>query len=184
MAFTSFCSENYLKAFTPLNNNIDVKDILPHLQLAEEIWARELIGNDLYVDLKTKFIAQTLSAIEIDLVGLLQPMIAYRCTFEAIPFLSTKMRNGGIVKLKGDNFDAAPLSEVKYLRDELANRSEYYATRIAQFLCDNRNQFPLYAWSMDNNPSPNVSTDWDSDIYLDNPVNPKNIYYYGKGTYN
>jgi hypothetical protein len=180
MAYTSFCSESYLKSFTPLNNNIDVNDILPHLQLAEEIWTRELLGNDLFQDLKTKFIAQTLSAIEIELVNLLKPMIAYRCAFEAIPFLSTKMRNGGVVKLKGENFDAAPLSEVKYLRDELANRSEYYATRIAQFMCDNSNEFPLYAWSNDNNPSPNNSPDYDSDIWVDEPYYMKNYKYYGK----
>jgi hypothetical protein len=180
MAFVSFCSENYLKEFTPMNNNIDVKDILPHLQLAEEIWARELLGNDFYVDLKAKFIAQTLAGLEIDLVALLKPMIAYRCAFEAIPFLSTKMRNGGIVKLKGDNFDAAPLTEVKYLRDELANRSEYYATRISQFLCDNASIFPLYRWAMDNNPSPNNTSDWDSDVYLEDPYYLKNYKYYGK----
>lgn len=179
MAFQSFVTENYLKSFTPLNNNIDVNDILPHLQLSEEIWARELLGNDLYQDLKTKFIAQTLDVLEASLVTLLKPMIAYRCAFEAIPFLSVKIRNSGVVKLNGDNYDAAGLNEVKYLRDELANRSEYYATRIAQFLCDNSSDFPLYKWSTANNPSPNPSMDYDSDVFLDNPVSSKNRYFYG-----
>ena len=179
MAFQSFVTENYLKSFTPLNGNIDVSDILPHLQLSEEIWARELLGNDLYQDLKTKFIDQTLTTLEADLVTLLKPMISYRCAWEAIPFLSTKIRNSGVVKLSGDNYDAASLNEVKYLRDELANRSEYYATRVSKFLCDNGSDFPLYKWSNENNPSPNTSSDWDSDIYIDNPVDPKTRYYYG-----
>jgi hypothetical protein len=168
MAFTSFVTQDYLKSFTPLNNNIDVADILPHLQISEEIWTRELLGNDLYQDLKTKFIDQTLSNIEIILVTLMKPLIAYRCAYEAIPFLSTKIRNSGVVKLSGDNYDAAALNEVKYLRDELANRSEYYATRISHYICENSADFPLYKFTDSNNPSPNNDMDYDSDVFIEN----------------
>ena len=52
MAFQSFVSESFLKEFTPLNVNIDITELTPHLQSTELVWTRELLGRPLYDDLK------------------------------------------------------------------------------------------------------------------------------------
>jgi len=181
MAFISFISETYLKTFAPINNNVDINDLTPHLESTELMFTRELLGKDVYDDLKTKFIAQTLNLIETDLVVILKEAIAYRCAEQAIPFIATKIRNSGVVKLTGENYQAAALVDVKYLRSELANKAEFYEQRVVNYICNYKASFPLYAWSNKNDPSPNMSTPYDSDIAFDHDTNTdlRKRYWYG-----
>jgi hypothetical protein len=166
MAFTSFVSETFLKSFTPLNQNIDSNDLVSHLQAFELMNLQEILGRDLYNDLKTKFIDQTLSQIEIDLVNLMKNAIAYGAASMALPFMSLKLRNVGVTKLKGDNFDSADLADIKYLRNELDNRTQFFMQRIINFICLNRPDFPLYNWSLHNDPSPSAAqTTYNSEIW-------------------
>ena len=143
-SFQSFVSEAYLKSFTPISQNIDVSEITPHLEITELIWTREILGKNLYDDLRTKFIAQTLSADEITLIALVKNHISYRAAAEAIPFLSTKIRNKGVMELNGDNEQPASLKKVQWLQDELKNKAEYFETRVIDYLCLHSGKFPLY----------------------------------------
>ena len=182
MSFIPFTSEEYLKQFTPLNKNIDITEIIPHIESTELIYTREILGNDLYNDLKTKFIAQTLSNIEIELVTILKQHIAYRATCEALPFISTKIKNSGVVKLKGDNYDAASLNDIKFLLNSLENRAEYFETRAKEFICQYQKDFPLYKFSNTNLPNPiGDTTSFDCGIYLGDADDDlkRNRYYYG-----
>jgi len=182
MDFISFVSEAYLIDFTPLNGNIDAKELLPHLQYTELNYVREIVGKWLYDDLKAKFIAQTLNSDEITLVSMLKETIAYRCAEQALPFLSMKIRNSGAVKLTGSNFQPATTADMKYLGQTLKQRAEYFEERINQYLCDNSDLFPLYKFSIKNNPSPNVNIGFSNlGIYLGSDVDLKrNRYLYGE----
>lgn len=166
MAFVSFVSLDYLTKFTPISKNIDVDDINNHLESCELVWTREILGKNLYDDLKTKFINQTLNADEITLVALLKNHICYRTAEMAIPFLNVRIKNKGAVKLKGDYEEPAGLNDMKYLREELKNRAEYFEMEVKNYLCKYNNLFPLY---LSNNQliNPIASSSYDSDIYLE-----------------
>ena len=186
MAFQSFVSLEYLSSFTPISRNIDVNEITPHLQSTELMWSRELIGKNLYDDLKDKFSAQTLNNDEVVLVGYLKQHIAYRASEMAIPFLNIKIKSKGAVKLKGDYEEPASLGDMKYLREELKNRAEYYEQLIKTYLCKNSSLFPLYLGTNDL-IEPITSTSYDSDIYLDDYYDDyvkRNKYYYGNSAGN
>lgn len=182
MTFIPFTSQEYLTDFTPLSKNIDVTEIFPHVESTELIYTREILGGDLYNDLKTKFIAQTLVDNEIELVNLLKQHIAYRSAAESLPFIATKIKNSGVVKLKGDNFDAASLKDIQYLQNTLETRAEYYETRVKEFICLYQSDFPLYKFSNTNLPNPSGDiTGWDCGVYLgegDDTIK-MNRYYYG-----
>lgn len=172
MAFQSFVSEQYLKAFTPISANVDVSELISQLEVVELMWTREITGLQLYDELKTKFIAQTLSANEITLVGYLKQHIAYRAAAEAIPFLNVKMVAKGPTKLRGEFSDPASLKDVMWLQSSLMNRAEYFEERCKAYLCNNSPSFPLYL-TADNELDiiANQDSSWDSDIYLDTPPN-------------
>jgi len=167
MTFQSFCTQAYLKSFTPINGNVDVNELDSHLEATELIYTRELIGKNLYDDIKTKFIAQILSPDEIILVGFLKQHIAYRTTYEAIPFLNVKMVAKGPSKLRGEFSEPASLKDVQWLQSSLGNRAEYFEQRIVDYLCLNGNLFPLYSTSDDVTGILLTNTNqFDSDIYL------------------
>jgi hypothetical protein len=172
MAFQSFVSEAYLKAFTPISSNVDVSELVNHLEAVELMWTREITGLQLYDDLKAKFITQTLSAHEITLVEYLKQHIAYRTSAEAIPFMNVKMVAKGPSKLRGEFSDPASIKDVQWLQSSLMNRAEYFEERCKNYLCKNSPLFPLYL-TTDNELGiiANQDSAWDSDIYLDTPSN-------------
>jgi len=60
-----FITEEWIKANTPLTQNIDAKDISVWTAVNAENWVRKIIGTHFFNDLLTKYNAQTLSSNEI-----------------------------------------------------------------------------------------------------------------------
>ena len=175
-------NQSYLKSFTPLNNNIDVSEVANHIETAQLIYTREILGKNLYDDLDAKIIAASFSSAEGELIDILKQGIAYRASEIAIPFLSIKIKSKGAVRLRDEFAEPASLEDMKYIRHELKNRAEYYETRAKDYLCLYPSEFPL--WLKSGNPKqeiyPNLGQSYDSDIYLDNIDNiRRNRYYYG-----
>jgi hypothetical protein len=168
--FTSWITQSYLKQLTPINTNVDVSEVASHIETCQIIHTREILGKNLYDDLNTKFINNTLNTIETELFEIIKQSIAYRSSEIAIPFLHIKIRNKGVVKLRDEYAEAASLEDMKYLRSELKNRAEYFEKRIQEFLCQFSIDFPLY--TQDTNPHnqiyPNHNEPYDADFYLEN----------------
>jgi hypothetical protein len=180
-------TQSYLKSLTPINNNVDVTEVSSHIETAQLIYTRELLGKLLYDDLDTKIKSNTLSTIETELVDIIKQSIAYRSAEIALPFLSFKIRNKGAVKLRDEFADPVSLDEMKYLKNELSNRAEYFEKRVQDFLCEYSTDFPLWLKSKDANGNkqqiyPNMNNPYDSDIYLEDKEywdRKRNRYYYG-----
>jgi hypothetical protein len=176
-------TQSYLKSFTPLNNNIDVSEVANHIETAQLIYTREILGKNLYDDLDAKIIAASFSTAEGELIDILKQGIAYRASEIAVPFLSIKLRSKGAVRLRDEFAEPASLEDMKYIRHELKNRAEYYETRAKDYLCLYPSEFPL--WLKSGNPKqeiyPNLDQSYDSDIYLDGGSAElrRNRYYYG-----
>ena len=183
-AYTPWITQQYLKTITPISTNIDVNEIANHIETATYINIRELLGKNLYEDINTKFVSGTFSAIETELFDILKQTLAYRATWLAIPFLGIKIRSKGVVRLNDEFAQSASLDDMKYLRNELNNRSEYFENRVQEFLCQFSVDFPLY--TNDTNPRnqiyPNFNNPYDSDVYIDTRDREnirRNRYFYG-----
>lgn len=177
-------TQAYLKSLTPISANVDVSEVSNHIETAQLIHTREILGKNLYDDINTKFSAGTLNAKETELFEILKQSIAYRSAEIAIPFLGIKIRNKGVVRMQDEFSQPASLDELKYLRHELANRSEYFEKRALDFLIQFNNDFPLYM--SDTNPHnqiyPNFNSPFDSDVYLEGQDEwnlRRNKYFYG-----
>lgn len=186
MSYNPWINNFYLKSITPINNNIDITEVANHIETAQLLYTRELLGKLLYDDLNTKFVSGTFSSRENDLFELCKPGIAYRAAELAIPFLGIKVRNKGIVRLNDEYASPASIDDIKYLRHELKNRAEYFEQQIQNYLYEYSEDFDL--WTASKNPQgqeqliyPTALTSWDSDIYYDNmDMNlRKRRYYYG-----
>jgi len=180
-------TQSYLKTLTPINNNVDVNDVQPHIETAQLIYTRELLGKLFYDYLDDKFINNTFSTKEAELFDIIKQSIAYRSAEIALPFLSIKVRNKGTVRLNDEFAQPASLEEMKYLRHELKNRSEYFEKRVLEFLCQYSVDFPLWTAGQDANGNrqqihPNYNNPYDSDIYLEDKDSwelKRNKYFYG-----
>lgn len=184
MATYIWITQQYIKTFTPINQNVDSSDIAPHIETAQLINTREILGKNLYDDLEAKQIANTLTPIEEELVEIVKQALAYRSAEIAIPFLSIKIRNKGTVRMRDEFAEPASVEEMKYLRSALADRAEYFEKRAMAFLCQFSTDFPLYTndTTPHNQIYPNHNNPFDSDIYLggDNDIDlNRGRYLYG-----
>lgn len=179
----NWITQQYLKTFTPINMNVDISEVASHIETAQLIHTREILGKNLYDDLNTKIKNATLNAKETELVDILKQALAYRSAEIAIPFLSMKIRNKGLVKMRDEFAEPVSLDDMKYIRHELANRAEYFEKRAKDFLCQFNTDFPLYTASTTprNQIYPNYNLPYDSDVYLDEEAYnlKRNRYWYG-----
>jgi hypothetical protein len=157
----SFITEKFLKEGTPISSNVDVKDLVPHIESAEEAFTTILLGELLFNDLKLKLNEQTLTLIEIEAVNLIKKSVAWRTVYMALPFISNKITGKGVVQQRGDYSQQSSLGELKYLRQESANRAELSERNIIDFLNKNKTEFPLWKG---NNCSNNNNSPFDSDL--------------------
>jgi hypothetical protein len=189
MNIQPWINNSFLKSVTPLSNNIDVNEISSHIETAQLINIREILGKLLYDDLNTKILANTLDSQETELYDILKYAIAYRASEIAIPFLSIKLRSKGAVRLQDETAQPASLEELKYLRHELKNKAEYFEQRSKDFLYQYSPDFPLWlSYSAGQQQIyPNTDTSYDSDIYLDEEEYDRmkwNRYVYGNNKNN
>lgn len=139
-----FTSEEFLKDKTPINENLDIKKVVPFLGNAQEVWIQPLLGTALYNRLQEGIVNQNLTPSEEQLIRILRPAHAYYTVFTALPFIAVELRNAGLVRSANENIQPAEYSFYKELLNQVKNTAEFYATRVTQFLCDNKSVYPLW----------------------------------------
>lgn len=138
-------SEQRMKQWTSLDNNIRIDVLTPSILQAQDIYIQDTLGTAFYSRLKAGVVANDLTTNENaflkDYVG---PTLIQYALYLLLPSLKYKMVEKGI--LNGTSEETAPttLDEMKYLRDSALDTAEFYNKRMLEFLKDNPGMFDLY----------------------------------------
>jgi len=159
-----FVSETYLKTITPTAGNIDVAELLPHVQETQDNRVQALFGSKFYNELIDN--DHVLTADEEALLLITRPYLAWYIVYDALPFIHFKMKPKGLVKMTNDTSQPTDLAELKYIREELKNKAEQYGQRLQDYLWDNRALFTSYK-NYDCPLAPDQSTTFSCDIAFD-----------------
>lgn len=160
MARAFFIDETYLKNYSPLSGNVEIKELYPFVLVTEDIYIQEAIGTSLYNDLITKITADNdLSGYpnELILVGKIRDVVMWYTCYDAIPFLATKLRNIGVVNQTGDNLTTSSDAKENKLRKECKDKGDFYLKRLQAYLCDYESLFPAYDQGTKDDLDPNTS---------------------------
>tara|TARA_R110000851_G_scaffold133851_1_gene268865 strand:- start:212 stop:715 length:504 start_codon:yes stop_codon:yes gene_type:complete len=161
-----FITEDFIKNNSPVTSNIDPKDLFPHVQSAQQLFLQVILGSEFYIDLLTKFEAQTLSADEITLVeNYIKPATLWRSLVLSLPWIHYNLRNKGFMQNTDDNATSAGFNELKFMLNETKNRAEFTENQLTKYLCENSSLFPLYT-TQDGLIDPDTSTNWDSGLVM------------------
>lgn len=161
-----FITEAYFREIIPFNKNVDMNDITPQFNVAGDMHIQPILGQNYYNELLASYSAQTLNADETILVGHIQPALAYRVSVMTLPFLNISVKNKGPQTQSGDFSDSVDLTGMKFLKNELENRSEFYETRLVNYLCKNSALFPGYITDNSTDISPSSTSPYDSGFAL------------------
>ena len=145
MAKSLFISEDYVKTNSRLDENIDIKLIVPTIAEMQDIYLVQYLGSSLFDDLDTKIAAGTTNAAEDTLIqDFIAPMLLKFVTMEMTNVLLFRYSNKNVSKKNSDN--ASPIDDNNYTKliSHHKDRAEYYGQRLINYLCGNASLFPAY----------------------------------------
>ena len=136
--------ETWLKANTSINANVDVRLLIPHVRVAQDLFIQPILGTKLYQRLMEGIVASNLTQNEINLIDIVRPALAYYTLATGIPYLGIEVRGSGVVRAKNEKIEPATVAEMNILINSATNTAEFYAQRIKNWLCANSSLYSQY----------------------------------------
>jgi len=138
-------SEEKLKAFTTVNENVSPQLLIPYILNSQNTYLVNLIGSsflkELYLQVKTGTVTEANTYILDEYIG--QVVLQYGLMM-ALPFLKYKILNKSILSPKSETSDSIDLDELKYLVAEVKNTAEQYAMLLQRYLFWHSADYPLW----------------------------------------
>lgn len=172
MQNTLLISEAKLKAFTDINNNLDVDLIKSAIREAQIIDLTRLLGEKLYDKIITEVNNGTISGVYKSLLDdYIQDVLIYYSYYTALEYIYLRPRNNGLLQPQGgDNSLSVDMTVYDKKRQSVINKAEYFAERLVDFLCFNDNLFPEYGTETNEEIYPDKGTQFKSPIVFRNTV--------------
>jgi len=138
-------SENKIKAFSDINENLDSALLLSNIQIAQDIGLQTLLGTKFYEHMLTAASGNTLTQGEnILLQDYIQPYLIWRAAYESLPSIYMRVMNKSVII--GNTEQGAPVGykEFEYLRNIYSERFQFYSQRLMDYIKNNQSWFPIY----------------------------------------
>ena len=165
-------TEDYFKAYSPIPDNYNIKEIKPYFHVAEKLWIEPIIGMPLYEELLDEVEKDEVTPENATLLLNIYPLLAFAITYESLPFVGYHLSQVGITKGKSEISEPVSINDVNYISTQLRNQCETMKMLLKKFLDENAEHYPLYY--ADNTVDCNCDNDCEWDwIY----------HYYTDGTY-
>jgi hypothetical protein len=140
-----FCSEDKIKAFSSVNQNVSPTDLVPFLLQAQDIYLQTYIGSTFYFQLKREVLDGVVSPEnQFILDEYMQPALLNWALMMALPFLKYKIYNKSVLSPTSENADSVTLEELKFLQQQLRQVAESYTTRMIQWMVLHPGDYPKY----------------------------------------
>lgn len=139
-------SEAKLKAFTDINNNLDVDLIKSTIREAQIVHITRLLGQKLYDKIITEIDNNTISGVYKSLLeNYIQDALIYWSYYESLESIYLRPRNNGLLQPQGgENSLSVDMQLYDKKRQSVKNKAEYFSERLVDYLCFNDELFPEY----------------------------------------
>jgi hypothetical protein len=145
-----FVSEQKLKAFTSVNQNVSPTELVPFLLQSQDIYLQTFIGATFYYQLKHQVLTgQVTPENQFLLDEFMQRAILNWGLMLALPFLKYKIYNKSVLSPTSENAESITLEELKFLQAQLEDVAQSYMKRCIEWCVLHPGDYPAYI-------SPNV----------------------------
>ena len=140
-----FITEKQLKDASLINENVSMVKLRPTVIMCQEMHIQPIIGSDLYKELQTQIIGNTLTQENEDLLSdYIQPCLQMWVQMEFPMAFGFQLRNKNVERGTYQNSTQASVGELQRLIDYYKGKAEWYAERITRFILANLNDYPAY----------------------------------------
>ena len=143
-------SETKLKAYTTLNQNIDMALLTSCIFIAQEIHLQALIGTKGYNYYQNLVRDNQLSGTTIStadrtmLDDYFAPYLVHAAAYESMPEIFARKMNKSITIGNTEQGTSIDIKGMQYLRDIEQSRYNFYAQRMMDYLLGNPSDYPWY----------------------------------------
>jgi hypothetical protein len=148
-------SEQRMKQWTSLDNNIRIDVLTPSILNAQEIYIQDTLGTRFFNRLKEGVRLNNLTVDEStflkDYVG---PTLMQYSLYLLLPNLKYKMVEKGILNGSSEETGQTTLEELQFLRESTMDTAQFYDQRMKDFLIQNPSMFIEWLnWNNNGMPS-------------------------------
>ena len=138
-------NDKYFKQYSPIPVNYNMAEIKNYIPVAEKIWVKPLIGNDLFDEIDEQVKNNTVSETNATLLteGGLWQYLSFATVYEALPMIWSHISEVGVTKGKSDNSDSLDLKDMTYVSQHLRNQVEVLKDQLKKWICEHQESFPL-----------------------------------------
>ena len=137
-------NDKWLKEFSPIPLNYNMKELQNYVKLSETIWLEPLIGQDFYEELLDQVEDNDLTEENSTaLVEAIYPYLGFAVVYEALPSLMYHISEVGLTKGKSDNSDSLDLKDMTYVQQHLRTQVEARKDYCKKWLCERSDKFPM-----------------------------------------
>lgn len=131
-------SENYLRSTISVSDNLDIKLLMPFVNEVEQIHLRDTLGDKAFNELKYRYENKTLDDNEKHLVSYyIKPYMAWKVLYEALPWITTQVRNKGVVQQDSENnVKVDDMPKINLLLRKADEKSAAFENRLKDYLCN------------------------------------------------
>jgi len=161
-------SEQRMKQWTSLDQNIRIDVLTPSILNAQEIYIQDTLGTKFFNRLKEGVYLNDLTADEEmflkDYVG---PTLMQYALYLLLPNLKYKMVEKGILNGTSEETQPTSLQELQYLREATMENAQFYDKRMKEFLIQHPNMFQLWLTWTGNGMPKNLTNAYFSGLQTD-----------------
>lgn len=155
MATALYITVKDIKRYSALSGNIDEDKIIQFTEIAQDIHIENYLGTKLHERLLAGIIANDLTADEVSLLDkYVKPMTIHWSLVEFLSSAPYTISNQGAYKQLPENAETMTTDEVNFMIKKARERAQHYTDRFINFMCYNRETFPLYDQNEDEDKRP------------------------------
>ena len=187
MARVLFISEQKLKEQTPINEQVDPRELRSAIQTAQDVNIQNTLGALLYEKIQDLVISGDINQPQyVHYKNLLneyiQPDTVWYAYFYALDNFLVKFMAAGLVSNRTEQGNPIDLKTFQFLKSNAENTAQWYDNIMRKHLCAKQNWFPEY--TIDNGDGklqPERFNSFDQGMALPFPVYCKNydLFYFG-----
>jgi hypothetical protein len=163
-------SEQRMKQWTQLDNNIRIDVLTPSILQAQDIYIQDTLGTKFFNRLKSGVFNNDLTTDEsLFLKDYIGPCLMQYALYLLLPNLKYKFVEKGILNGTSEETQPTTLDEMKYLRDAAQDTAQFYNERMLEFLRDNDMMFVDYNQPGTDGMEPNKQSPYFSGLQTNIP---------------
>jgi len=141
---TMLISEELLKLYSPISNNLSVNKVLPFIYLAQNYYINPVLGDALMEELQNQIDKDELTDENKSLILKIAPALANYTTFLALRSLTYTVSEKGVVCESSDNSRTINKDELAPFIEDVKRQAEMSIDLLAKYLCKCSELYPLW----------------------------------------